>query len=109
MNAANEHFREFGYARFQRVVPRENCDAAVAAIFRFVKMDPEDPSSWYGPPVNEWGTVNLTHDQALLNNRQHPSVHAAFAAILGTNRLWVTMDQFGFKPPHSTAHPEYNF
>ena len=45
---------------------------------------------------------------ALWNNRQHPRVHQAFAEILGTERLWVSIDRACMKPPRHPAHPEYD-
>ncbi|MEQ1505790.1 MAG: phytanoyl-CoA dioxygenase family protein, partial [Myxococcota bacterium] len=47
--------------------------------------------------------VPVHHPQALWDLRQHPAIHAVFAAVRGTDRLWVSMDRAIYKAP---AHPD---
>jgi hypothetical protein len=37
--------------------------------------------------------------EAALNNRQNPNVHHAFATVLGTPKLLVSHDRYGFLRP----------
>ena len=77
-------------------------------VFAFLKMDENDPESWYTLadvaegeklPHNPGGMVEIYQTQSLWNNRQWPRVHAAFAQIWGTEDLWVSNDRASMKPP----------
>jgi ectoine hydroxylase-related dioxygenase (phytanoyl-CoA dioxygenase family) len=98
-----------GYVVVRAVVPRQNVAAVVADIWRHTGADPDDRESWYRPGlVAPTGMVEMYHYQSLWDNRQHPNVHAVFTAILGTERLWVTLDRANLKPPADPRHPEYD-
>jgi ectoine hydroxylase-related dioxygenase (phytanoyl-CoA dioxygenase family) len=99
-------FHENGYVVVSNVVPRENLEAVIAAIWQFLEMDSDDPSTWY-PPDRRGSIVHIHQHQALWDNRQHPRVHQAFADILGTEKLWVSMDRAGMKPPIDARYPKY--
>ena len=43
--------------------------------------------------------VELYQAQSLWDNRQAPRVHQAFAEVLGSEELLVSMDRCNFKPP----------
>jgi ectoine hydroxylase-related dioxygenase (phytanoyl-CoA dioxygenase family) len=101
-----EAFHRDGYLVVPNVVPTENLDAVIAAIWGFLEMDPDDSSTWY-PPERRGSIVHIHQHQALWNNRQHPRLHQAFADILGTEKLWVSMDRAGMKPPIDRRFPHY--
>ncbi|MDF2441200.1 MAG: hypothetical protein JWN98_2184 [Abditibacteriota bacterium] len=101
-------FDEDGYLVVREVVPPENCEAAIAAIFDFLEMDAHDPKTWYPAHRNRGGVVHLHQHQALWNNRQHARVYGAFADILGNEKLWVSMDRAGFKAPVTPEFPDYD-
>src|ERR1041385_6024515 len=90
-------FHENGYLVVPGVVPRENLEAVIRAIWEFLEMDPDDPATWY-PPERRGSIVHLHQRQALWDNRQHSGLHPVFADILGTEKLWVSMDRAGMKP-----------
>ena len=100
-------FDENGYVVVEDVVPKEHLEAAIAAVWAFLEMDPDDPSTWY-PPERRGSIVHLHQHPALWNNRQAPRVYDAFADVLGTERLWVSMDRAGMKPPLHPDYPAYN-
>ena len=64
---------ENGYVMVPNAVPREHLDAAVAAIWEFLEMDPDDPGTWYGyrprgdgfwrSPISSVGIVEFYHHQ----------------------------------------------
>ena len=109
-------FEENGYVKIQNVVPEDNCNAAVDAIWECLGQDPDDPQTWYQPPQGmdeHWsarsgGMVELTHHQSLWDNRQYPDVYQAFAELLGEERLWVSMDRVNMTPPRHPDYPELN-
>jgi hypothetical protein len=103
-----DFFRTNGYVIQSDAVPPENLRSVVDAIFAFLGMDPDNPEDWYRPPHRTNGMVEIYQHQALWNNRQHPRVHQAFAAIYGTEKLWVSEDRACMKPPMHPAHPDYD-
>lgn len=107
-DADHQYFDEHGFLVVKNVVPIENCEAVVNACFEFLELDQHDPSTWYPSWRGGNALVHLHQHQTLWNNRQHPRMHQAFAELLGTEKLWVSLDRAGFKPPITPAHPEYN-
>jgi hypothetical protein len=101
-----EFFHQNGYVVVPTGLPRENLEAVIAAIWEFLEMDPEDPTTWY-PPDRRGSLAHLHQHQAIWDNRQFPRVHQAFADILGTEKLWVSMDRATMKPPIDPRFPHY--
>jgi ectoine hydroxylase-related dioxygenase (phytanoyl-CoA dioxygenase family) len=101
-------FNEQGYVVARNVLPPENLRAVVDLTFSFLAMDPNNPDDWYREPHRTNGMVEVYQHQALWNNRQHPRMHQVFSEIYGTEKLWVSEDRVGFKPPQHPAHPEYD-
>ncbi len=106
--ADHTFFEENGYLLVPNVVPKENCEAVVAAIFDFLEMKPDDPEDWYRLPLKPGGMIEMYQNQALWTNRQNPRLYEAMTELRGTGRLWVSIDRVGFKPPQHPAHPEYD-
>lgn len=109
-----------GYLVLPDVVPLDLCENAAAAIRRFVGASDVNPGTWYAntqdiyddalsprPAHGPCGMVQLYHHATLWALRQHPTVHACFADVYGTKRLYVTCDRAHFKPPQSEAHPAW--
>ncbi len=84
-----DQLRHDGYTVAEQVVGPELVDAVVAAV--------RERSDGTAGMVPIWG------HQALWNVRQHPAVHAVFAAALGTEALWVSMDRVSIKAPGEPA------
>ncbi len=100
-------FQANGYVLLRQAVPPENIDPAIDAIFEFLEMDRHDPDDWYRDPLPEIGMVEMYHHQAMWNNRQSPRIHAAFAQLWDTPRLWVSFDRMSFKPPARPDKPRW--
>lgn len=104
-----EHIKTYGYVIIHDAVPPENLQATIDDIWRHTGSDPGDPETWYRPDVvRTVGMVEMYHYQSMWNNRQSPRVYELFKAIHGTDRLWVSIDRVGLKPPVNPAHPEYD-
>lgn len=101
-------FKENGYLVVKSVVPKELCDAVVDAIWEFLGMDRNNPEDWYRLPLTAGGMIEMYHHQSLWNVRQYPRVHQVFAELIGTEKLWVTLDRVNMKPPQHPQHPEYD-
>ena len=107
-----------GYVVLHNAVPQENLQAVIDDVWQFFGMDPSDEDTWYHdasalvpeggrPPHGPGGMVELYQSQSLWDNRQHPRVHAAFAQIWGTEKLWCSMDRANMKPPVRESEPEW--
>ena len=88
-----------GYLVVEDVVPRELCEATLAATAEFLGIDADDPASWQARVSHGHGIVPLHHHPALWAVRQWPDVHRLFGELYGTERLWVTMDRVSVKMP----------
>ncbi len=105
-------FRENGYVVVRGVVPRENCEAVIEAIWGFMGKGPGDREGWYTPPagMDEYmknqggGWAEMFHHPSLMANRQHPGVYRAFSELLGEERLWVSYDKVACKFPHRDGY-----
>lgn len=110
-------WEENGYVVVPNAVPQANLDALVEQIWAFLEMDENDQDSWYKykpytredlcSPISEAGMVEMYQHQALWDNRQHPRIHQVFSEILGTERLWVSLDRANMKPPDRPDRPEW--
>ena len=83
------------------VVPADLCERVIADIQFHGEIDPEDAATWYQGNFAGHGFVPVHHTQAMWDVRQHPAVHAVFAALYGQAALWVTSDRLSYKPPAS--------
>ncbi|HEV8248315.1 MAG TPA: phytanoyl-CoA dioxygenase family protein [Polyangiaceae bacterium] len=100
------HARELseqGVTLFEQVVPPELLEASKAAIIDFLGIDPSDPATFSRVPGENAGIVPLHHAAAFWAVRQHPPIHEIFSKLWGTQKLWVTMDRAGFRPPEATG------
>jgi ectoine hydroxylase-related dioxygenase (phytanoyl-CoA dioxygenase family) len=96
-----------GYVVIKNAVPREQALATAQFLWEFEEKDPNNPETWYTAPRAEMqmkelagtGMVEVYNNQHLWNNRQMPKVHAAFADIWGTEKLWVTIDRANLNFP----------
>jgi Phytanoyl-CoA dioxygenase (PhyH) len=105
--SALSHLKTFGYAVIPLQLDASLLAAATAAIFEFCNAAPSEPHTWSRYSAANWSMVPLHHHQALWNIRQAPQLHRAYQDILGTEKLWVSIDRAGFKAPspQSKAQP----
>lgn len=96
---------ENGYVVLREAVSREAARAAERAVWDFTGARPEDPDTWYGNADGHTIMVPLLHHPAFDANRRSPRIHAAYAQLLGTDDLVVTVDRGGFNPPERPNWP----
>jgi len=105
----HDHIARNGYVVVHNAVPEKNLKATIEDIWRHTGADPDDAETWYRPDVvRPVGMVEMYQYQSMWNNRQHPRIHEIFSAVHGTDRLAVSIDRVGLKPPDNPTHPEYN-
>jgi hypothetical protein len=97
---------ENGYVVLREAVPRAAALAAERAVWDFVGARAEDPDTWYGNGDGHTIMVALVHHPAFDANRRSPRIRAAYAQLLGTDDLVVTVDRGGFNPPE---RPDWRF
>ncbi len=107
-DAARQFFDDNGYLVAPDIIGADECEAVIDSLFSFLDMVRHDPSDWYRLPLKPGGMCEIYQHQALWNTRQNPSMHALFTDLHGTDRLCVSIDRVGFKPPYTTEHPEYD-
>jgi ectoine hydroxylase-related dioxygenase (phytanoyl-CoA dioxygenase family) len=100
-------FDENGYVIVRNAVPPRNVQAVVDAIYDFLEIPRQKDDSWYRPPVDTGGMVEMYQHQALWDNRQHPRVYEVYRQLLGRDDLWVSIDRATFKPPPDERFPQY--
>lgn len=105
-----------GYVVVRGAVPPTLTAAVVADIEDHFGRSVEDLGKWYGDPevpplgfITNEGQFNprMFHYPSMWAVREHPAVHAAFAEILGTPALWVSMANVCVKLPTHPHHPDY--
>jgi hypothetical protein len=105
----HDHITKYGYVIVHNVLPPENLKAVVDDIWKHTGASPDDPESWYRKDViRSVGMVEMYQYQSMWNNRQSPRLYDVFRAIHGTDKLWVSIDRVGLKPPVNPEHPEYD-
>lgn len=93
------HWHEHGYVILRNAISAEAAQASEMAVYNFLGMDRDDPSSWYRPSLGHSIWVPLLRHPALVANRLAPRIHKAHAQLWGREDLWVTVDQGGLNPP----------
>jgi hypothetical protein len=116
MTSLLDTLRANGYVVVPGAVPPDLTAAVVADIEDHFGRSVADPGPWYGDPevpplgfVTDEGrfTPQMFHYPSMWAIRQHPAVHAAFAEILGTPALWVSVANVCVKLPANPDHPSY--
>ncbi|MCW3052122.1 MAG: Protein involved in biosynthesis of mitomycin antibiotics/polyketide fumonisin [Chthonomonadales bacterium] len=104
----HQFFDEQGYLVIKNIIPPADCEAVVDTIFDFLEMDRQNPDDWYRLPLKPGGMIEMYQHQTMWNNRQNPRLYQALTEIRKTEKLWVSIDRVGFKPPQHPAHPEFD-
>jgi hypothetical protein len=91
----------------KNAVPKEQVKKLADYLWQYEDKNPDDIESWYKKPnaemqmkeLNNTGMVEIYNHQFMWDNRQYPKVHAAFADVWGTEKLWVTIDRANLNFP----------
>ena len=112
-----DFFDAHGWVIVPSVVSAEAVQKVVGEIGALLRMDLSNRSDWYNDSGGEYGKaplergpgmVELYQSQGMWDNRTAPKVHQAFAEVLGSEKLLVTMDRCNFKPPARSADDPWN-
>jgi len=101
-------WRTNGYLVVPGVVPVELCRRVADRLWDFLDADPDDPTTWYELAANRSGAptrraasgmLEIYHDRAMWDVRQHPRLYDVFVDLWGTEELWVTIDRANLNVP----------
>lgn len=93
---------ENGYLILKNVIPKEDCQSTIDVICDFLKINPHDASTWYGPNTSRQGImVQLFQHPLLQKNRQSARIRMAYEQLWQRTEIWVTTDRVGFNPPET--------
>ena len=93
------HLDEYGWVIIPDVVPEDYRQQAIDAICNFLDIGLSNRETWYKNRLEGHGIVPLHQHPALWAVRELPQIHAIFASIYGTGKLWSTVDRVSFKAP----------
>jgi ectoine hydroxylase-related dioxygenase (phytanoyl-CoA dioxygenase family) len=96
-----------GYVIIKNAVPKEQVKKLADYLWEYEGKDQNDVDTWYKKPnaqmqmaeLNNTGMVEIYNHQYMWDNRQYPKVHAAFADIWGTEKLWANIDRANLNFP----------
>lgn len=112
-----EFWKENGYVIIPEAVPKKQAARLAGLLWDYEGKDPKNPDTWYRKSTPDMdmkelvntGMVEIYHHQYLWDNRQAPKIHAAFADIWGTEKLWVTIDRANLNFPMVNGHQYRGF
>jgi len=104
----HDFFADQGYVIARSVIPKEDCDAVIDALWDFLGLDRSNPDDWYRLPLKPGGMIEMYQHQSEWNNRQNSRLYEVFTEIRGTSKLCVSIDRVGMKLPYNPAHPDYD-
>ncbi len=97
-----DFFNENGYIILRNAVPKEDCAATIAMICDFLKIDINNPETWYTHnPARQGIMVQLFQHPLLQKNRDTPFIRKAYEQLWGRKDIWVNADRVGFNPPET--------
>ncbi len=99
-----------GYVVVPGALPKESLEPVLQDMWEHTGARPDDRESWYKKGiVRANGMVEMYHYQSMWNNRQDPRLYEVFSDILGTHKLWVSLDRVNLKPPaDDERYPEHS-
>jgi hypothetical protein len=101
-----EQLRQTGCTCIRRAVAVELCERLVEVLERELAVPVHDPLRWpeYGGEMRDF--LPIWGHQAQWDIRQHPKLHAIWATLLRTDRLFVSLDSCRFTPPWKPGFAE---
>lgn len=99
-------WKQNGYVVLKNVISEKQCIATQLAIWEFLNMTINDPTSWYKTHEDKRGLMVLfTHHPTLDANRESPIIKKAYEQLYGTTEIYKTIDKVSFNPPETHQFP----
>lgn len=91
-----------GYLILKNAVSKKDCDETIDIICQSIKINREEPGTWYQHHVSQQGImVQLFQHPLIQKNRESVIVRKAYEQLWGRTDLWCTADRVGFNPPET--------
>ncbi|KAG2389245.1 hypothetical protein C9374_014645 [Naegleria lovaniensis] len=131
MTQAKEFFQEWGFAVFRNVLNSEQVEKSVHDVFDYLEsgqalntysrdllkrnetpLKREDISTWTNsnwPAMKEEGILGVppVFTKQAMENRQNELLYHVFKEVTGQEKLWVSMDRYGFFRPTKNVSVRY--
>lgn len=114
-------FERDGFVVVDNVLTQEEIAASAQEVFEFLaekgEVKADDPATWeqwpreicrnggfmgrfpYYKRISELSSTFVDRQPQAWRNRENPKMHQVFANLLGTRRLWVSVDRYGIMRP----------
>lgn len=114
-------FERDGFVVVDNVIAQDEIDASVSEVFDYLsekgEIKPDEPATWeqwpqeicrsggfmgrfpYYKRMSELSSTFVDRQPQAWRNRENPKVHQVFANLMGTRRLWVSVDRYGIMRP----------
>lgn len=102
-----EFWDKNGYIILKNAVSKEDCDKTIGIICQSIKIERDQPETWYGNHAFRQGImVQLFQDTIIQKNRETAIIRQAYEQLWSRTDLWCTADRVGFNPPETA---DWNF
>lgn len=97
-----DFWKQNGYVVLRNVIPKQQCIDTQKAIWEFLDMNKNDPSSWYRAHEEKRGLMlMLTHHPTLDANRESLKIRKAYEQLYASTKIYKTIDKVSFNPPET--------
>jgi len=96
-----EHFVENGFVAVEHAFPRELADECRSILWKDLRCDPEDPSTWSEPVVR----LGMYPQEPFSKAANTAALHASFDQLAGADR-WVPCRSMGTFPVRFPSHKQ---
>lgn len=91
-----------GYIILKNAVARRDCEETIELICQSIKIQREEPESWYRQHATQQGImVQLFQHPVIQRNRGSVIIRQAYEQLWNRTDLWCTPDRLGFNPPET--------
>ena len=102
-----QFFENQGYIVLSNAISKSDCVATQNVIWEFLKMDRNQPTTWYQNHPEQRGMMLNFFDHPLLEkNRASGKIRKAFEQLYQSQAIYKTIDKVSFNPP---VTPNYSF
>lgn len=94
-----------GYIVIKDAVPKDDCEAARAAIWSYLEADIEHPETWYKSDEDKRGLMlRLFQHEALTRIRYSAKIRKTFEELYVSKELYLEIDKVSFNPPETEKY-----
>lgn len=97
-----QFWQQHGYVVLRGAVPKQQCEAAQAAIWEYLGASLGERASWYQPHPGKQGfMLQFSDHPALEDIRHHPRIRRAYQQLYRSTAIYPSIDKVSFNPPQA--------